>query len=262
MFKDLISSYEISYSPSINLYLKNIYNTKKINIADLKFAGFAPVFDDSVSDELNLDLVDTFNETMRSSILDKKGRLAKLPFSKREIEYAANQFKNKSVFYYNNATESQFKKTTQNNNFNIVHISTHGFSDENQPELSCLAFAKMKGSSLDDDGFLFSGETYNLNLWNADLLVLSSCESGIGKIAAGEGMLSLTRGFLYAGVKNIIYSLWKINDKFTFEFMKVFYDKLTKNNLPYASALRAAKLEMKEKGVFPGLWASFVLLNN
>ena len=111
-----------------------------------------------------------------------------------------------------------------------------------------------------NEGILFAGETYNLML-NADMVVLSACESGMGTLMKGEGMMELSRGFLFAGVPNIVYSLWKIGDFNTSQLMADFYKYvLQKNN--YAHALRLAKLNLikSEATAFPKFWSSFELV--
>ena len=118
---------------------------------------------------------------------------------------------------------------------------------------------------------LFLNEVYNLEL-NADLVTLSACESGIGKSVKGEGLLSLSRGFLYAGAKNLVVSLWKADDQATSELMLAFYQELLKGKSK-AEALREAKLQLLEhewqKGearhlgteyADPSCWASFILV--
>lgn len=111
-----------------------------------------------------------------------------------------------------------------------------------------------------EDGVLYADETYNLDL-NADLVVLSSCESGLGKLAEGEGFLALTRGFLYSGARNILFSLWKINDRETCDLMVDFY-KYYLNGDDFSKALRKAKLNMLKnpKTAKPGLWGGFILV--
>ncbi len=132
--------------------------------------------------------------------------------------------------------------------------------NENNPNLSGLAFSQPVDSTAAEDGILYSAETYALDL-NADLVVLSSCESGIGKIADGEGVMSLTRGFLYAGAKNVLVSLWKIFDEHTSKLMIEFYRHIS-NGDNYSDALRKAKLKMisNPETARPASWASFVLI--
>ena len=109
-------------------------------------------------------------------------------------------------------------------------------------------------------GSLFSGDIYGLDL-SADLVVLSACETGLGKISKGEGIIGLTRALIYAGSNNLVVSLWRVNDASTSVLMKDFYSMMLNDN-GYAEALRAAKLQMiaTEEYSSPYYWATFVLI--
>ncbi len=110
------------------------------------------------------------------------------------------------------------------------------------------------------DGFLRLHEIYNLDL-SADLVVLSACRTGLGPDVKGEGIVGLTTGFMYAGAKTVVSSLWKVDDTATAEFMSYFYRGLLRDQLSPAEALRTAKLEMQkqERWRAPFYWAGFVL---
>ncbi len=107
---------------------------------------------------------------------------------------------------------------------------------------------------------LYAAETYNLEL-NADLVVLSCCESGIGPFVNGEGVYAMMRGFLYSGARNVMYSLWQVMDHHTSELMQSFYEGVLKG-WRFGQALRMAKLQMlsRERTAFPFCWAGFVLV--
>ena len=113
---------------------------------------------------------------------------------------------------------------------------------------------------LHNEGILFLDEIFNLRI-NADLLVLSACATGTGKITRSEGVLAMTRGFFIAGASNIVYTLWNVTDKHTRDFMVSFYKGILKGQT-YSCALRNAKLEMisKPETSLPRLWAPYVLL--
>ena len=121
----------------------------------------------------------------------------------------------------------------------------------------------MYPESGENDGVLFSGEIYNLEL-DADLVVLSACETGLGKISKSEGIIGLSRALLYAGADNIIVSLWKVTDKSTAKLMVDFYSNLLENEAERAEALHRTKLKMIEQGEFahPFFWSPFVLIGN
>lgn len=165
--------------------------------------------------------------------------------------------RNGSIFTGEAATKSQFISDVGNGN--IVHIATHGIINKNEPQLSGLAFVDDPSS---EDGIVYSGEIYNLEM-DTDLLVLSSCESGAGTFRAGEGIMGLTRAFLYAGAKNIVYTQWKIDDGMTHDLMNEFYSSIKKKH-DYAESLRLAKLTLirRPKTAFPLSWAGFVLMES
>nr|HMS43862.1 CHAT domain-containing protein [Pyrinomonadaceae bacterium] len=152
-------------------------------------------------------------------------------------------------------------------NYRILHFATHGFLDTSRPELSGLVLSLYDKNGKAQDGFLRLNQIYNLNL-NSDLVVLSACQTALGKDVRGEGLIGLTRGFMYAGAKRIVASLWKVDDAATAEFMKRFYQNHLQKNLPPTAALRAAQIEMKQIPRFssPYFWAGFTLqgewLNN
>jgi CHAT domain-containing protein/tetratricopeptide (TPR) repeat protein len=144
--------------------------------------------------------------------------------------------------------------------YRILHFATHGLLNSGHPELSGLVFSLIDREGRSQDGFLRLHEIYNLQL-NADLIVLSACETGLGKEIKGEGLIGLTRGFMYSGVPRVIASLWNVDDLATAELMKHFYRGLLKDGLPAAAALRAAQVEMskQKRWVSPYYWAGFVL---
>jgi CHAT domain-containing protein len=144
--------------------------------------------------------------------------------------------------------------------YRILHFATHGLLNNEHPELSGLVFSLVDREGTPQDGFLRLHEIYNLQL-NADLIVLSACETGLGKEIKGEGLIGLTRGFMYSGVSRVVASLWNVDDLATAELMKLFYRGLLKDGLPAAAALRAAQIEMSKqrRWASPYFWAGFVL---
>lgn len=145
--------------------------------------------------------------------------------------------------------------------FRIVHFATHGVLDSDQPELSgiLLSLVDEKGSP-QENGILRLGEIYNLKL-PVDMVVLSGCQTGLGKQLRGEGLIGLTRGFMYAGAPRVLASLWNVNDLATAELMKAFYEGILVKQLRPAEALRRAQIEMwrKPNRRSQYFWAGFVL---
>jgi CHAT domain-containing protein len=144
--------------------------------------------------------------------------------------------------------------------YRIIHFATHGLLNSEHPELSGIILSLVDEQGNPQNGFLRLHDIYNLDL-SAELVVLSACRTGLGRNVRGEGLVGLTRGFMYAGSKSIIASLWKVDDEATSELMGHFYNSLLKDGLPPAAALRAAKIKMlkREGRNAPYFWAAFVL---
>jgi len=144
--------------------------------------------------------------------------------------------------------------------FRVVHIATHGLLNSKHPELSGLVLSMVDKQGKSQNGFLQLQDVYNLQL-AADLVVLSGCETGLGKQISGEGLIGLTRGFMYAGAQRVVASLWSVSDKATAELMARFYRAMEKDGLAPAGALRRAQIEMWRQSMWssPYYWAAFQL---
>jgi CHAT domain-containing protein len=144
--------------------------------------------------------------------------------------------------------------------FRIIHFAAHGLFNDEHPDLSGLVLSRVDESGRRIDGFLRAADIYRLRL-NADLVVLSACRTGLGRSVSGEGLLGVTRGFLYAGSRSVLASLWKVNDEATSELMQYFYSAMLKDGLSPSAALRVAKNRMyqQERWRSPYYWAAFVI---
>jgi CHAT domain-containing protein/tetratricopeptide (TPR) repeat protein len=143
--------------------------------------------------------------------------------------------------------------------YRIIHFATHALVNNRQPELSGILLSTVNERGLWQDGFLSVNDIFNLRL-SADLVVLSGCSTGLGKDVEGEGIIGLTRGFMYAGAPSVVVSLWNVEDRATAELMARFYESMLKEKLEPAAALRAAQIAMwRNGGVQPYYWAGFVL---
>lgn len=172
-----------------------------------------------------------------------------LSYSKKELESIKSNFKGK----YLENSEASFSNFKNNANlYSILHLSTHASSGDIETPASIKFY---------DQEILYS-ELYNLNI-NPDLVVLSACETGIGKLYKAEGAMSVARGFQFAGAQNLLFSLWKVNDYTTSVFMADFYKNI-KNDVPYFEANTNAKLAfLQDKSIpnakkSPYYWSSFV----
>lgn len=193
----------------------------------------------------------------------EKDNLNDLPGTALEVEDIAQLFTNKnfkSSLYLRKDADEKLIKSPALKNYNYLHFATHGVVDEINPDLSRIFLQ----SDEEDDGNLFAGEIYNLQL-NADLVTLSACQTGLGKIAKGEGVIGLSRALIYAGAQNMIVSFWSVSDASTALLMKTFYEKML--NSPKAGLsenLRQAKLSMinNESYAAPFYWAPFILIGS
>ncbi|HVG18874.1 MAG TPA: CHAT domain-containing protein [Blastocatellia bacterium] len=144
--------------------------------------------------------------------------------------------------------------------YRIIHFATHGILDSENPDLSGLVLSLFDKDGQPQDGYLRLNDIYNLEL-PSDLVVLSACNTGLGKQIKGEGMIGLTRGFMYAGASRVMASLWKVDDEATAQLIKYFYQEMLAKKKSPAEALRRAQIAMwsQDRWRSPYFWAAFVL---
>ena len=145
--------------------------------------------------------------------------------------------------------------------YKIVHLATHGVVDVENPELSGIVLSMISRDGKSRDGLLQLHDIYNMNLSNTQLVVLSACETALGKEVRGEGLVGLSRGFIYAGASSVVATLWKVDDRATTQLMTQFYKGLFEEGLTASAALRKAKLSMWQQPRYraPFFWAAFQL---
>jgi CHAT domain-containing protein len=165
--------------------------------------------------------------------------------SKRAFDFAANR---------QTATSAELSQ------YRYIHFATHGILDSVHPELSGIVLSMVDEKGTPQDGFLRAHEIYNLKL-PAELVVLSACQTGLGKEVKGEGLVGLTRGFMYAGAPRVVVSLWSVEDDATAELMARFYRGMLRDKLRPAAALRAAQVSLMKEREWssPFYWAAFIL---
>lgn len=227
----LLEQYTISYEFSTNLFLQK-GKEQRVNTSPTIFLC-API---------------QFPE---------KDNLNELPGTEKEVNIISQLFKDSKLVKFKEATETVIK-SNQIAAYDYLHFATHGIVDETNPESSKIF---LQNSSL-DDGNLYAGEIYNLQL-NARLAVLSACQTGLGKISKGEGVIGLSRALTYAGAKNIIVSFWSVADASTAELMTDFYTYLLKSkSMHFNLALQQAKVKMIKQNKYstPYYWAPFILI--
>ena len=189
------------------------------------------------------------------------GGFPRLPWTRREAESAAAQAGGRPVLLALGFQASLETATGPDlARFRVVHFATHGFLDSRHPELSGLVLSLVDENGRPRPGFLRLTDIYNLDL-GAELVVLSGCRTALGREIRGEGLLGLTRGFLYAGSSRVIASLWPVRDRATAELMQRFYRALFRDGKDPAAALHAAQRSMWQDPTWrdPYFWAPFVV---
>jgi CHAT domain-containing protein len=264
----LIVDHEIVLLPSVSTLgiLRQNYNDRQPPNRTLAILA-DPVF--SANDErvknsssaTTQQAVEAANPGLSRSRGNKTGQFERLNFTRKEAQII------QALFPANSRSESldfaASRATATNPNlseYKIIHFATHGFANSDYPELSGLVMSLVdeKGNPL--NGFLRITDIFNLKL-AADLVVLSACQTGMGQNIQGEGLVGLTRGFMYAGAQRVVVSLWTVDDEGTATLMSSFYQGMLQKGLRPAAALRAAQLEIwkQEKWKSPYYWAAFTL---
>ncbi len=258
----LIKDFAISYAPSASV-LAGLRSETRV-AAPKAFVAYAdPVY------EQNAETV--IASTVRATSAGGRLSLNPLPHSRREAEGIAKLFSNGAadLFLGAAASEENVKLQDRLSQYRLVHFSTHGYVNEARPRFSglVLSLPPTDKAAQSEDGLLSAYEIFNLKL-NAELVVLSACETGLGKEVKGEGLMSLMRAFMYAGTPSVLVSLWQVDDASTAELMIRFYryqqqgvkQGKTTVKLNQAEALRHAQLDSLAQGNFPYYWAPFVLV--
>jgi len=193
--------------------------------------------------------------------LDGKQKIRRLPFSRTEADAIFSLLPRGDGLKALDFDASRAAVTSADlNRYRIVHFATHALVNSEHPELSGIVLSLIDRRGQPVDGFLRLNEIYNLNL-PADLVVLSACQTALGKEIRAEGLIGLMRGFMYAGAARVVASQWKVDDEATSELMGRFYEKMLKRGEPAAAALRQAQLEMRRQSRWhaPYFWAAFAI---
>lgn len=245
----LVKDYNISYSYSASLWKENLKSVATSSTRQ-QILGFAATYR---APQHRL-------ASLRSKHIDNiRSSLDHLPAAKKEVKGLSNRFQGKFLIG-KEANEMNFKALASD--YAVIHLAMHGVLNEQYPILSSLAFSENYEGQ--EDNFLQAYEIAQLSL-NADMVVLSACETGYGKFEQGEGIMSLARSFMYTGVSSLVVSLWQVNDQSTSIIMDLFYQNLARG-MNKAVALRQAKLSYLNmfEGIaaHPALWSAFVQLGD
>ena len=248
----LINDYKISYNYSATLWKENLNAPTRINNSKVLACAASYSATSSLADS-------SLSKLRKPEVYNNRAHLSPLPAAQTEVTALAEYFQG-DFLYGDSTNEAFFKKNAQN--YGVIHLAMHGILHNRVPMFSSLAFTENGDST--EDNFLQAYEISKLKL-NADLVVLSACETGYGKFEQGEGVVSLARSFMYAGVPSLVVSLWQVNDNSTARIMKDMYNHLAQG-LSKDEALREAKLNYikNAKGAIahPAFWSPFVQLGD
>jgi CHAT domain-containing protein len=250
----LINDYSISYTYSASLFEDALKNASTQEQNGASFSGkqemLALAGDYEPRSAAELAYLLPAYQSLRKDLVPIKG-------AKEEVEILASIFEGE--FLWGAAANERFFKEKAPN-YGIIHLAMHGVLNRKSPALSALAFTENGDST--ENNFLQAYEISQMDL-NAKLVVLSACETGYGEFEEGNGIASLARSFMYAGVPSLIVSLWQVNDQSTKFIMRGFYTNL-KSGMNKAEALRLAKLDYLQKakgiGSHPAFWSPFIQL--
>jgi CHAT domain-containing protein len=181
-----------------------------------------------------------------------------LGFAEIEVSNISKFFSKKEIYSEARATESIAKR--RSSSFDIIHFASHGEFNDKQPMQSGLLLSK----DAENDGYLQVHEIFGLNLRNANLVVLSACETAISKIYGGDDLVGLSRGFIYAGTPSLLATLWEVDDRSTSILMKKFYENWQKKGMNKTESLRKAQMTLKSMPQYqhPYYWAPFVMIGD
>jgi CHAT domain-containing protein len=204
--------------------------------------------------------VSTVKASVARGLFDATGAaMPNLPGTAEEIaDVAAKGGATATILSGPEATEAGFKSKALPS-FGILHLALHGVADRKFPERSALVFRPGRGSA--DDGLLQVREIRSLRL-SADLVTLSACETGAGRVEGQEGMANLVRAFLFAGARNVAASLWEADDAFTVQLMRRFYSRIAEGQ-DVARAMQSAKNDLRDTygaATKPYYWGGFIVV--
>jgi len=253
----LVKDFNISYAYASALWLENEVNKKPVKDA-YTFAGFAPIYPHSISSDYQRDSLIQEGGVSPLFAMTVRGGLSDLIYARKIVGDLADLLGGQK-WLAEAATKENFQKMAAN--YGVLHLAMHGIIDDENPLYSHLVFTETDNK---EDNRLTAAELYNMQL-NAGLAVLSACNTGVGELKRGEGIMSLSRAFAFAGCPSIVMSLWSVPDEQTGMLMENFYKEL-KTGATKDEALRQAKLQYLQKqdnqGAHPYLWAGFVVIGD
>ena len=236
----LIRDFPISYSYSSTLRFSSLFANKSFK-TKLDILFMAPEYDKNMLDSSQKSLVN----------------LKKLPFALTEVEDLHSEFGGK-VYSGVNADKSRFMETAPS--YDVLHLAMHTLINDSMPMYSKLVFSPMAGSD-ENDIFLNTSEIYKMNL-KASMVTLSACNTGSGILKRGEGIMSLARGFVFAGVPSVVMTLWEVQDETGLKIMQLYY-KFLSDGYKKDKAMQMAKIEVLNSSNMikshPNYWSAYII---
>jgi CHAT domain-containing protein len=253
----MISKFEIVEAPSASALVLVRRERMGRQAASKLLVGFGDaVFSSEYAPHPTKPDPNSFEE--RSQQGSRFQNLPRLFYAKRELRAIGELTGNDSAFYVEHDATRDKLLSVDLSQYRILHIVTHGVLDDQRPELSGLVLSMVSANSRPVDGFVSLADIYKMRA-RLDLVVLSACHTALGQNLRGEGLIGLTRGFMYAGASGVVASLWKVDDRATAELMKYFYSNMLQRGMGPAAALREAQIEIRSqpKWSSPYYWAAF-----
>ncbi|PLX01200.1 MAG: hypothetical protein C0594_13870, partial [Marinilabiliales bacterium] len=278
--KFLVDTYNIGYIHSLSIYKilkERAYESYEKDVLAIGVSNFKMAADTKLPEyEINKDQVSSIGKLANRLSKDQQplrdiyqnlglDQLNNIPGSVAEVKRIKEIFPNSDTITNSRASEGRIKYYSSKDNlkkYRILHFSTHGLSVNEIPLLSGLVMYQTKELVNGEDGYLRIDEIADLSI-QADLINLSACETGAGKIYSGEGTVGLSQAFIGAGANGITISQWEVDDEASAEFMKLFYEALKTNDFNYNISINEVKRKFikGEAGIFwksPMFWAPFM----
>lgn len=245
------------YLPFESLFDGQKFVTEKFEIVYSPSAAVSQKLHDSGQNRTRSDFISVYSQSRFANMLYRPSGFEDLSYVELEIDHIQKLFQNSAAFYSGKSLTTRMISDSALERSSIIHFAAHGINNFEKPSLSAIFLYEPDSLS---NGLLTASDIQKLHL-DHKLVVLSACETSLGHLLKGEGMLGLTRAFMIAGASSVVAAMWNIYDQSTAEFMRIFYEKKVKEKMSNSKALQQTKIEMIHHHEWsdPAYWASFVI---